>query len=96
MIASTTESKLRRCLDGVQFPASRDDLIAAAIYQHCDQETVEALRAAAPVTYASARQVIAQITIVDTPVRDTSNAKIQPRKPFKRWRKWPPPGSECG
>lgn len=72
MIASTTEGRLRRCLNGLRFPANREDLVAAAIGNDCDQRTVDALRDMPPVTYANLRQVLASITIVDTPGSDTS------------------------
>lgn len=72
MIASTTEGRLRRCLKGLRFPANREDLVAAAIDNGCDQRTVDALRDMAPVTYVNLRQVLASITIVDTPAGDAS------------------------
>ena len=67
MIASTTAVQLRRCLAGVRFPASRDDLLNAAIRNRCDEDTVNAVRAIPPMTYTSATQVVASTTIVDIP-----------------------------
>lgn len=50
MIASTAESQLRRCLKGVQYLTSKQDLIQAAISNSCAAEdTVDALRATSPV-----------------------------------------------
>jgi hypothetical protein len=63
LIATPTERQLRRCLDGVRFPASRDDLLAAALSDRCDQETVDALRTVPSVTYANATQVLAQTSV---------------------------------
>jgi len=65
MIASTTESQLRRCLNGVRFPASKQDLIAAAISKRCDEDTVAALGAISAVTYTNVTQVVASASIVD-------------------------------
>lgn len=65
MIASTTESQLRRCLDGVRFPACKEDLIDAAISNRCDADTVGALRAISPMTYTNVTQIVASVTIVD-------------------------------
>lgn len=49
-VASTTESQLRPCLKGVQFPTSERDLIEAAISNGCAAEdTVDALLAISPV-----------------------------------------------
>lgn len=70
MIASTTETQLRRCLDRVNFPASRDDLLSAAIENRCDVNTIEALRAIVPGTYTNITQVLAAASIVDIPGDD--------------------------
>ncbi len=63
MIASTTESQLRRCLKGVRFPASKDDLLAAALRDGCDEDTVDALCAVPSVTYNNATQVLASASV---------------------------------
>jgi uncharacterized protein DUF2795 len=68
MIASTTERQLRRCLKGVRFPASRDDLLTAALRDECDEDTVDCLRAIASVTYNNVTQVLASASVVDTPL----------------------------
>jgi hypothetical protein len=63
MLASTTERQLLRCLEGVRFPASRDDLLAAAVRHGCDEETVDSLRAVPSMTYTNATQVLAQASV---------------------------------
>ena len=63
MIASTTERQLNRCLKGVRFPASRDDLLAAALGDRCDEDTVDCLRAIPSLTYTNASQVLAQASV---------------------------------
>lgn len=70
VIASTTEAHLRRCLDGIKFPASRDDLVAILVENQCDTNTIDVLRAMAPGTYTNIRQVLAAASIVDLPPGD--------------------------
>ncbi len=65
MVASTTPSELRKCLDDVDFPANRQDLLAAAERNGCNDETRRALRAIPPETYANVGQVTASLTIGD-------------------------------
>jgi hypothetical protein len=75
MIASTTRSQLRHCLNDIRFPASKDDLLDAAIRNGCDDDTIGALRAVAPVTYSNATQVLASATIVASPDGDLAAAR---------------------
>ena len=44
MAASTTPSRLRHCLNDVDFPADKDALLDAATRNGCDDETSRALR----------------------------------------------------
>ena len=74
VIASTSEARLRRCLSGIRFPANKQDLLAEAIVNGCDEDTVEALRHIAPTTYTNLRQVLASVTIVDIPTLDADTA----------------------
>lgn len=74
MIASTTRSQLRRCLNDVQFPASRDDLLDAARRAGCDNDTVSALQALAPMTYSRAEQILASMTTVTGAEGDAASA----------------------
>ena len=64
MVASTSASELRQCLSDVDFPASRQDLIDAAHRNGCSEDTIRAMRAISPETYANADQVTASMTIV--------------------------------
>lgn len=70
MIASTNETRLRCCLDGIRFPANKQDLLAEAIANGGDEDTVNALRGIPPLTYNNLRQVLASVTLVDTPDAD--------------------------
>ncbi|OBJ35059.1 hypothetical protein A5621_17830 [Mycobacterium colombiense] len=71
MVASTTPTQLRQCLSDVDFPANKEDLLSAAERNGCDGETVRALRAVPPETYANVAQVAASVTIADD--RDVSD-----------------------
>lgn len=72
MVASTTKNQLYRCLHNVRFPASKDDLVTAAIDSGCNENTVAALREVSSITYSNADQVCASVNIVDV-VADASN-----------------------
>lgn len=65
MVASTTRSQLRQCLSDVDFPANKEDLLAAAERNGCDDETVQAMRKIPSETYANSAQVAASVTIAD-------------------------------
>jgi hypothetical protein len=65
MVSSTTRSQLRKCLNDVDFPANKQDLIDAAHRNGCDDETVRAMRAIPPETYTNTGQVAASVTIAD-------------------------------
>lgn len=65
MVSATGIHQLHRCLDRVRFPANKNDLLSAAIGGGCDEATIEALRAVAPMTYVNAAQVCASVTVVD-------------------------------
>lgn len=67
MIASTTEVQLRKCLRGIRFPANRENLLATAIANGCDEDTTDALRDISPMTYANLSQVLASITVINDP-----------------------------
>jgi Protein of unknown function (DUF2795) len=73
MVASTTQSRLQDCLNDVDFPASKQDLLDAAASHRGDDETVGALRGIPPETYNNLDQVLASVSIVDEgdAVRDT-------------------------
>lgn len=63
MVACTTPGQLRLCLDNVNFPANRDDLLAAAERNGCNDETIHALRAIPPEIFTNVAQVTACVTI---------------------------------
>ncbi|WP_156765937.1 DUF2795 domain-containing protein, partial [Mycobacterium sp. E342] len=75
MVASTTPSQLRQCLNDVDFPANKQDLLEAAGRNGCNDDTIRAMRAIPPETYNNAAQVAASVTIADEhDVRDGDKA----------------------
>ncbi len=64
-MASTTRSRLRQCLNDVDYPADKDALLEAATRNGGDEETVRALRAIPPETYANLGEILASVTIAD-------------------------------
>lgn len=76
MVASTTPSQLRQCLNDVDFPANKQDLLNAAGGNGCDDGTARALRAIPAETYANSTQVTASVTIADDrDIRDGDRAR---------------------
>ncbi|OBI20262.1 hypothetical protein A5712_17955 [Mycobacterium sp. E2327] len=65
MVASTTRSQLRKCLNDVDFPANKQDLLDAADRNGCDDDTVRVLRGIPPETYNNVAQVASSVTIAD-------------------------------
>ena len=75
MVASTTNSQLRQCLSDVDFPANKQDLLAAAERNGCDAETIRAMQSIPAETYANSTQVAASVTIADDrDIRDGDQA----------------------
>jgi hypothetical protein len=74
MVASTTRSRLRDCLNDVDFPADKGNLVEAAVRNGCDEDTVRALRAIPPETYANFSQVLASVPLADTLLSDAEKA----------------------
>ena len=75
MAASTMPSRLRHCLNDVDYPADKDALLEAAARNGCDDETGRALRAIPPETYASLSEVMASVTLGDDDLTDSEKAE---------------------
>jgi hypothetical protein len=74
MVASTTRSRLRACLNDVDFPADKDGLVAAAVRNSCDEDTIRALRSIPPETYANFAEVLAAVPLADDRLTDAEKA----------------------
>jgi hypothetical protein len=74
MVASTTRSRLRDCLNDVDFPATEDDLVQAAVRNRCDEDTARALRAIPPKTYGNLSEVLASVPFADDRLSDAEKA----------------------
>src|ERR1700682_563321 len=70
MVASTTRSRLRECLNDVDFPADKDSLVRAAVRNCCDDDTGRALRAIPPETYANFSELLASVPLSDERLSD--------------------------
>lgn len=75
MAASTTPSRLRNCLNDVDYPADKDALLEAAARNGCDDETARALRAIPPETYANLSEVLASVTLGDDDLTEAEKAE---------------------
>ncbi len=64
MAGTSTRDHLKECLDDVDFPASRDDLLDAAIRKG-DTTAVQALRAIPPVDYSNLTEVFGAVEFGD-------------------------------
>ena len=65
MVASTSLSRLRHCLNDVDYPADKDALLEAARRNSADEETTRALRAIPPETYANLTEVVSSVSLTD-------------------------------
>lgn len=75
MAASTTLSRLRHCLNDVDYPADKDALLEAAARNGCDDETARALRAIPPETYTNLSEVMASVTLSDDDLTEAGKAE---------------------
>src|SRR3954447_20009105 len=73
MVASTTRARLRKCLYDVDFPADKDNLVAAAERNDC-MDAARALRAIPPETYANVGQVLASVDLSDDDLSESDKA----------------------
>jgi hypothetical protein len=74
MVASTTRSRLRACLNDVDFPVDKDHLLQAAARNGCDDETTRALRAIPPESYANLSEVLASVPLAEDRLSDAEKA----------------------
>jgi Protein of unknown function (DUF2795) len=71
MVASTTRRRVHDCLNDVDFPATKDDLLTAAARNGCDEDTARALRAIPPESYANLAEVMASVPLADDRLDDS-------------------------
>lgn len=93
-MASTTPSRLRHCLNDVDYPADKDALLAAASRNGCDDETIRTLRAIPLETYANLSEVMASVTLADDDFTDADKAqahRIHPKPGLAQSEKDVPP-----
>jgi hypothetical protein len=64
MAGTLTRDHLKECLDEIDYPASKDDLLDAAIRKG-DATAVQALRAIPPVDYTNLTEVFGAVEFED-------------------------------
>jgi Protein of unknown function (DUF2795) len=62
-MAATDVERLRRALSDVDFPADKTDLVRSADQAGADDETVRALKAVPPVTYANFQELLQAVPL---------------------------------
>ena len=75
MAASTNRSRLHECLVDADFPADKDQLVAVATRNGCDDDTIRALRAIPPESYANLSEVLASVAHDDDGLSDAEKAQ---------------------
>ena len=84
-MVSTTRDALYSALDGVDFPADKDALVAAAVTRGADEDTVRALRAVPPVEYGGQTEVLRAVRLReeedDVPAHARASARREHTKP---------------
>ncbi|MFP5072430.1 DUF2795 domain-containing protein [Pseudonocardia nantongensis] len=76
---TTTDDAVHRALDGVAFPAGKDELAAGAERNSADARTVEALRAVPATDYESVADVLAAVDTADESDEETEQLRKQRR-----------------
>ncbi len=77
----TTKGGNRKCLNDVDFPANRQDLLDAAHRSGCNDGTRRAMRAIPPETYTNVAQVTASVSISDEPCKTGVRERPRIRTP---------------
>ncbi|CAL9471899.1 hypothetical protein SUDANB121_02869 [Nocardiopsis dassonvillei] len=71
---------LRRILEGIDFPADRDRIVAAALEAGGDEEVLSALRAMPPADFYEAEEVLRAVPLPeDEPDSHTESARSRER-----------------
>ncbi|MFE1166410.1 DUF2795 domain-containing protein [Nocardiopsis sp. NPDC058789] len=73
---------LRKVLDGLGFPLTRDEAVAAALDAGADEEIVSALRAMPNAEYNEAKEILAAVPLPERePGSHTESARSRERGP---------------
>ncbi|MEU6697660.1 DUF2795 domain-containing protein [Pseudonocardia sp. NPDC046786] len=76
---TTTPDAVHTALDGVTFPAGKDELAAGAERNGADAATVEAIRAVPAAVYGSVADVVAAVDTADESREETEQLRAQRR-----------------
>jgi hypothetical protein len=80
MPVRTTREALRAALIDVDFPATKEDLLATAQRNGADEETLRALRSIPPVDYHNMREVFLSVPFADEPPEEAAALKAARRR----------------
>jgi hypothetical protein len=72
-VVSIARSRVRDCLYDVHFPAGKDEIMAVAVRNECE-DAITALRAIPTEIYANVAEVLACVTLADGSARVPSGA----------------------
>lgn len=70
-------SQLRTALDGVNYPASKEQLVDQAEHNGAPERVVSALRAMPPVDYANSSEVLSSVEVRDTQEQNSDHPIIR-------------------
>lgn len=73
MVASIGRDRLRDCLNDVDYPADKDQIVAVAVKNGCE-DAARALRAIPPEVYGNVAEVLASVTLSDDELDDSDKA----------------------
>lgn len=76
---TTTPEAVHAALDGVTFPAGKDELAAGAERNDADGATLEAIRAVPAADYGSVSEVVAAVDTADESREETEQLRAQRR-----------------
>ena len=74
-MVATDAQRVREALNSADFPADKDELVGYATDAGADSDTVRALRAIPPVSYANIGQVLQSVNL--EPTRDSADQAAQ-------------------
>ncbi|NKY87320.1 DUF2795 domain-containing protein [Nocardia veterana] len=76
-MVATDADRVRQALSAADFPADKDDLVQSATRAHADRDTVRALEAIPPETYANVGEVLQSVNL--DPQRSPADRAAQRR-----------------
>ncbi|MBO4208566.1 DUF2795 domain-containing protein [Micromonospora echinofusca] len=79
-----SDTQVLRYLSGLDYPASKDDVLREAEREGAPHDVLRALRALPPVDYANGNQVARSARIDPAPEQDAGDRQARAREPHHR------------